>query len=135
MEEFEVKNHSTESPSSVTYSLVRNGFNLLYTVRGDSGVTLLEAMEAIEKKLMEKGYKPQEKRSFGGGAKPIEYVPDRVCPLCQNKLIYQTLKDGRKMIKCSTSKYDFATKTSSGCKFVEWPDANKQVVADVVRDY
>ena len=127
-------NNSTESPASVTYSVVRNGYNLLFTVRGDSGVALLEAMDAIENKLMVKGYKPQEKRSFGGGSasKPIEYVPDRVCPLCKNQLVYQTLKDGRKMIKCSTSKYDFATKTSSGCKFIEWPD---NLTDKVINDY
>lgn len=118
-------NNSTEAPASATYQLMsKGGFNILFTIRKDSGKELLDALELLEPSLVAKGYKPQEKRSFGGGgaSKPIEYVPNRKCPLCSNQLVYQTLKDGRKMIKCSTSKYDFATKTSSGCKFIEWPE-------------
>lgn len=114
--------NSTEANSSVTYSVNRNGFNLLFTVRGDSGLALLDAMESIEKKLTEKGYKPQEKRSFGGGGavKQIDYVPDKKCPLCGNRLINSETKDGKKFIKCETQKYDFATKTKTGCQFTEW---------------
>jgi hypothetical protein len=133
MEEF--KNNSTEAPASATYSLTsKGGFSVLFTIRKNSGKDLLDALELLEPSLVEKGYKPQEKRSFGGGSKTIEYVPERKCPLCSNQLVYQTLKDGRKMIKCSTSKYDFATKTSSGCKFIEWPE-QKNLVQDVIRDY
>ena len=136
MENF--KSNSTESPASATYSLTsKGGFGVLFTIRKDSGKELLEALELLEPSLIAKGYKPQEKRSFGGGSvvKPIEYVPDRKCPLCSQPLVYGTTKDGKKFIKCSTQKYDFATKQALGCKHIEWSDSNKEVVADVVRDY
>lgn len=112
---------STEAKSSVTYSISRNGFNILFTVRNDSGMTLIDTMDTIEKKLLDKGYKPQEKRTFGIKP-PAEIVPDRKCPLCGNDLVKATTKDGKKFIKCSTNKWDFATKQATGCKFTEWED-------------
>lgn len=113
-----------EAVSSVTYTLEsKNGFPLLFTVRGASGGELLQAMtDSIEPMLLEKGYQPQMKQ-YGPGRpkKEIEYVPNRKCPTCGSPLVYATLKDGRKFIKCSTQTYDFATKTKGGCPFVEWP--------------
>lgn len=112
-------NQSAEAPASVTYSLLHNGYNMLFTVRGDSGMALLESMDVIESKLTEKGYKPQEKKVFGNKSAP-NYVEGRKCPDCGQPLVAGTTKDGKKFIKCSTQKYDFMTKTTSGCKFTEW---------------
>jgi hypothetical protein len=115
-------NTSTESPTSVTYSLVTpSGFPILFTMRDEKVNELISKMEMLEQSLLKKGYKPQEKRSFGE-KKPLEIVPNRKCPTCGADLVYTSLKDGRRMIKCSTQKYDFMTKTSSGCPYVEWPD-------------
>lgn len=113
-----------EAVASVTYSLITpNEFPILFTVRGTSGTELLETMTTVEGMLKIKGFKPQPLRQGGfPPKKEIEYVEGRLCPLCGEKLVYAIKKaDGSKFIKCSTQKYDFATKTSSGCNFVEWP--------------
>ena len=71
--------------------------------------------------LKSNGYKPQVKKTFGGAEKkPIEYVPDRKCPKCGSQLVYQTTATGKKMIKCSTNKWNPITKTAEGCDFLEW---------------
>jgi hypothetical protein len=127
---------STEAPASVTYSISRGGFNILFTVRGDSGVKLLETMDAIERMLVAKGYKAQEKKSFGGFSKPApDIVPDRKCPMCNQDLVRSTTKDGRKLIKCSTQKYDFKTKQATGCKFFEWDNSDNQLKDRVLENY
>jgi len=36
------------------------------------------------------------------------------------ELVEGTTKAGKKFHKCSTQKYDFATRTTSGCDFVDW---------------
>lgn len=127
---------STESPASVTYSVMRNGFNILFTIRNDSGAELLKQMEVIESTLTKLHYRPQEKRSFSSGSsyppKPAaQVVPGRKCPLCNQDLVYASTKDGKKMIKCSTNKYDFAHKQATGCKYIEWLDDAKPTVAPI----
>lgn len=115
-------NDFPEAPASVTYTVMRNGFNMLFTVRSTAGVTLLDQMDAIEKKLIDKGYEPQPVRTFGGGyaKKEPEYVPNRVCPTCGEKLIYATKKGGTKYIKCSTNKWDKIKNMATGCPYVQW---------------
>ena len=116
-----------EAVSSVTYTLEsKNGFPLLFTVRGTSGGELLQAMtDSIEPMLLEKGYKPQVKQ-YGAGRpkKEVETVQGRVCPKCGSPLVYGTTKDNKRFIKCSTQKYDFTTKQRSGCDFFEYQQDN-----------
>ncbi len=45
---------------------------------------------------------------------------DEKCPKCGNKLVLATTKFGKKMKRCSTNKWDPATRTASGCDYVEW---------------
>ena len=45
---------------------------------------------------------------------------DEVCPQCGEKLVLYTTAAGKKMKKCSTSKWDPETRTASGCDYVEW---------------
>ena len=45
---------------------------------------------------------------------------DEKCPKCGNPLVLQITRFGKKMKKCSTSKWDSATKTASGCDYAEW---------------
>lgn len=115
---------STEANASVTYSITsKSGFNILFTLRDENGINLLNKMDSVEPELLKRGYIPQIKKSFGGGEKkPLDIVPDRKCPTCGKDLVYQTLSSGKKMIKCSTQKYDFATKTTTGCEYKEWLD-------------
>jgi hypothetical protein len=115
--------NSNEAPASITYSITsKDGFNALFTVRDDMVKNLFTKMELVEKTLLDKGYKPQVKQSWGSTKPPAEIVPDRKCPLCSQSLVYATTKDGKKFIKCSTNKWDFATKQATGCKFTEWED-------------
>jgi hypothetical protein len=121
-----------EAISSVTFTLESSeGYPLLFTVRGASGMELLTAMKTtIEPKLKELGYKPQVKQ-YGPGRpkKEVEIVPDRKCPKCGASVVRDVTKDGRKFVKCSTQKYDFTTKQRSGCDYFSWEDTdtNKQV--------
>jgi len=111
---------SNESPTSVTYSLISpNGFPLLLTLRDEKMFELLINMGILEESLKTKGFKPQEKKSFGPKP-PAEIVPDRKCPTCNNSLVYAMIK-GERVIKCSTNKWNPATKQAEGCKFIEWP--------------
>ena len=58
----------TEAPASVTYNIVSpDGFDVLFTVRGDSDIELMDIMTNVEKGLIEKGYKA--KGGYSGGAK------------------------------------------------------------------
>jgi hypothetical protein len=66
-----------EAVSSVTYTLeTPNGFNILFTVRNDSGTQLLDVMrDVIEPQFIIDGYKPQQPK-YGGSRPPkeVEYV-------------------------------------------------------------
>ncbi|MCL4374386.1 topoisomerase DNA-binding C4 zinc finger domain-containing protein [Patescibacteria group bacterium] len=42
------------------------------------------------------------------------------CPKCGSALLLVTTRFGRKMKRCSTNKWDPATKTSSGCDYFAW---------------
>lgn len=124
MSELSLQDTMPESVASVTYKLITpKGFPILFTMRGNSDENLIARMEAQETEFVMKGYQPDIYKGKGGKIdKPIEYVPNRSCPKCGAQLVYFESK-GVKHIKCSTAKYDWQTKTSSGCAFVEWNDA------------
>ena len=113
-----------EAPSSVTYSVERKGFNILFTVRASSGAELLEQMEVIEEHLLDKGYSPQKPKFSGGSSnyakKEVVYLDGVKCPDCGERVVEQMTKDGKMAYKCATQKWDFKTKTSTGCKFFTW---------------
>ncbi len=45
---------------------------------------------------------------------------DEDCPVCGNKLVLYTTTTGKKLKKCSTSKWDPEQKIATGCKYVQW---------------
>jgi len=45
---------------------------------------------------------------------------DEKCPKCGSPLILTSTKFGKKMKKCSTNKWDPATRQATGCDYVEW---------------
>ncbi len=45
---------------------------------------------------------------------------DEKCPKCGAPLLMAATRFGKRMKKCSTNKWDPATKTASGCDYVEW---------------
>ena len=116
-----------EAKSSVSYSLVsKGGYPLIFTVRSHDEAELLDTMRLLETKLATDGYTPEVKKSYGFPAKPApQVVEGEICPKCGSPLIKFTSKDGTKSgVKCSTSKYDFMTKTAGGCDFVRFNDSN-----------
>jgi hypothetical protein len=118
----EPKYQLPEAPASVTYSIMtKNGFPVLFTVRAESGLELLEKMLVIEKKLLESGATPQQQRHFEKKEKVVEYVEGRVCPVDGARLVKKTTKDGKVIVECENRKFDFATKQTTGCSFIEWP--------------
>lgn len=45
---------------------------------------------------------------------------DEDCPACGKKLVLFTTSTGKKMKKCETAGWDSATRTATGCEYVEW---------------
>jgi hypothetical protein len=45
---------------------------------------------------------------------------EETCPECGEKLVLYTTASGRKMKKCSTAGWDKATRTATGCTYVQW---------------
>jgi len=45
---------------------------------------------------------------------------DEKCPKCGSPLVMAMTRFGKKMKKCTTGGWDAATKTATGCDFVEW---------------
>lgn len=114
-----------EAPASVNTKLKSpNGFVYQWTMRDEKNSTLLFKIKAMEEKWLQLGYTPVETPQYGSKypKKEIEYVPNRACPICQNKLIYSTTQAGKKFIKCSTNKYDFQAKKATGCSYIDWMD-------------
>lgn len=112
---------STESPISITYSLLDpNGFPILLTFRSDDPKILMS--ELLEKSNWLKGhnYLPQVKKSFGGGEKKPEVVVGK-CPDCNGDLLEKTTGNGKKFHECRNRKYNFQTKQEMGtCKYIKW---------------
>ena len=51
---------------------------------------------------------------------------DEKCPKCGSPLLSVVTKFGKKMKRCSTNKWDPATREASGCDYVEWPKTQKE---------
>lgn len=45
---------------------------------------------------------------------------DEKCPKCGEPLVLAVTRFGKKMKKCSTSGWDAATKSPTGCDYIEW---------------
>ncbi len=113
-----------EAPASNTFKVRSvNGFEHMFTMRDESVKDLLVKIETVEKALLDKGWTPLEQnKSFGKfPPKQIDYA-EGACPKCGEKLVNAQTKDGKKFVKCSTNKWDFATKQATGCSYVKWPE-------------
>lgn len=105
----------------MTYSaLTPNGFPVLFTMRAEKVGDLLTQMETINKKLADTGYKPQVKGGNFPPKKEINYIEGRKCPSCGNRIVSKVSRNGKKFEECETRKYDFATKTTTGCAYMKW---------------
>lgn len=118
-----------EAMSSITVDIkTPTGFVGLLTIRSDDEMDLFERWLITEMFLGANGYEPHQK--YGKGSykrssapkKPIEHVPNRMCPTCGAQLVYfeKPSNPGVKHIKCSTQKWDPVNKRAMGCNYVEW---------------
>ncbi len=51
---------------------------------------------------------------------------DEKCPKCDNVLVLQITRFGKKMKKCSTGGWDKEAKKATGCDYVEWISGTKE---------
>ena len=124
----EIIEGKTYPTASVTYNVTSpTGFGLLLTVRRDDEAELFEVMKDIENFLIDNKYTPEIKRTFGG-AKPKEVTGDK-CPKCGNDVVKFTTKTGKTGVQCSTRKYDFTTKTTTGCDYIKWDEEKSTLPA------
>lgn len=81
-------------------------------------------------KKCSKGGWDKEKRE-STGCNYIEWINgtteplDEECPECGSKLVLYTTASGKKMKKCSTAGWDKATRTATGCQYVQWLKAGQ----------
>lgn len=124
LKNIQLNNMEKEQVNSVTYDVtLPSGISALFTIRENDKTKIKELLDttlAFDKLLIEKGIKPHV-RSFGAGAvkKDKEWTGDK-CPKDGGRLHHMVTKTGKDMLKCENSKYDFATKTSSGCDYIGW---------------
>lgn len=115
-----MNNDFKEAPASANVRVkTQNGFEWQFTMRDETVKELIVKIVTMEKIFKEKNWIPSIRQTFG--KKEKVYVVGRVCPKDQGRLVESETKVG-KVIKCENNKYDFVTKTQSGCSYVEWPD-------------
>jgi hypothetical protein len=108
-----------EAPASVNFTYKRaDGFIVQLTLRDETGEAVLKRLDGAINKIVELKGIPYERQS-GFKKREVEYTGE-LCPLDKGRLIKPPVGSNRP-IKCENSKYDFATKTSSGGKFIKWP--------------
>src|SRR5258708_1044145 len=71
-----------EAPASVTVKIKSPaGFEYMFTMRSDKASTLMFRMKAMEENWTKSGFTPIAQNVYSKKeAKPVEYVPNRVCP-------------------------------------------------------
>lgn len=123
-----------EARASATFSLTSpKGFGVLLTIRSSDEGELLELLEETESYLLRTGFTAEVKRSYGGAPKPAPTVIEgEKCPKCGSDLIQFDTKNGKSGVKCSTSKWDYITKTSTGCDYIRWNDDQPQAGGTVL---
>src|ERR1035437_6163780 len=100
-----------------------DNFEVSVTFRGTDIADVMKKLnDAIEGIKKNGGTPLSRNRTFPPKAEP-KYVQGEVCPLDGGKLI-EPQPGSNRPIKCENARYDFQTKTSSGCAYVKWPNQN-----------
>ena len=98
------------------------GFEWLFNMKFDTVSKAIENMNLIEEKFSKAGWTPVLQTRGGFAKKPIEYVEGVVCPECKSRVIKKTSKAGKEFHECEKRVYDFKTKQTTGCTYVNWLD-------------
>ena len=105
--------------SATTKVKTGNGFEWLFSMRGDTIDEQMKKIEAIEKIWIEKGWTPIAQNASKYPQKVVEYVEGKVCPLDGGRLVKP--QNPRAPIKCENNKWNPTTKVAYGCLHIEWP--------------
>lgn len=97
-----------------------DGFEVSITLRGEELSLVAGDLDMAIKSIIKAGGTPVSRQSQKYSPKPVEYVENRVCPKDGGRLI-KPEAGSNKPIKCENGKYDWKTKTTSGCQYIEWP--------------
>lgn len=114
-----------EAIASVSYTVkTGKGFPVVFTMRGQDEDSLLDRMKALEAQFEAQGFTADIKSGGFPKKEPKEqnFVEGRKCPKCGSRLVDTTTSTGKRLFKCETQKWDYLTKTTKGCDFVEWQD-------------
>lgn len=112
----------TEAPASVNFRIMYKGVEVQVT-RRDINIEIKPFLEKTKSGIdwaLTNEFTAPPPRFSPKPQREVEYVPDKLCPLCGEKLVYATKKDGTKYIKCSTNKWNPQTKMATGCQYVSW---------------
>lgn len=124
-------NELPEAPFVAFTAIEKDGYTWNVTVR--KGMTqadikgMFDLIAEVQKKAQVEGY--IYKAPVRGGFPPkkeLKYVEGEKCPTCASPLVEAHKKTGELYWKCSTNKYDFATKKSTGCAYVNWNPVKEQ---------
>ena len=130
----EVKTNEARAIAFFSYKRT-DGFEVSLTLRDDNGKAVLDRIEAAVALVKKEGGTPLPKYQSKGFQKAEkEYIEGRVCPKDGGKLIKPPAGTNRP-IKCENGRYDFATKTTIGCDFTEWPNKNEIPERQITEDY
>lgn len=55
---------------------------------------------------------------------------DEKCPKCGSPLVMTMTRFGKKMKKCSTGGWDKATRTATGCDYIEWINGTTEPLSE-----
>ena len=103
-------------------TILPEGYIVYFRFQYDTKDELLTDVINISSQLGKIEFKPAPLR-FGKESpkKEPKYVEEKICPKCSNKLIYtESINPKAPHIRCSSSKWDFIKKISTGCDYVEW---------------
>jgi len=114
-----------EAGASITFKVLSPlGYPALLTARDSHIASLFDTIEQVEAHLKEKGWLPDKQIV----AKQMPLPTGEKCPKCGSDLVRFASKDGTKSgVKCSTGKFDWATKKTIGCDYVKWDDSDTSV--------
>lgn len=99
-----------------------DGFEVSVTLRGNDLKEVATLLDMAIKGIVASGGTPVSRQKTGGfPPKQIDYA-DGDCPKCGSRLVNASTKDGRKFVKCSTNKWNFAEKKAEGCEYTKWPE-------------
>ena len=119
----EERNNLPEAPVTMFTNYKRvDGFEVSVTLRGNDLTEVATLLDTAIKGIVKHGGTPTSRQSRSNGFPPkqVDYAEGE-CPKCGSRLVNASTKDGKKFVKCSTNKWNFAEKKAEGCEYVKWP--------------